>query len=119
MRQLYMAAQGQHAVGALGDAYGRAPAQASAHAAAPGYSDGGASGYGQYSAYADPASAHGTSAHNTGYDAGEPAGYDASGYADAQGRGAQVRAAFTLLVHLRALLMACLRRLHSALLSRS
>ena len=108
MRQSHLAAQGQHAVGAMGDAYGRAPGQATAHAAAPGYSEGGASGYGQYSGYADPAAAHGTGAHNAGYDAGEPAGYDASGYADAQGRGSQVRAAFTLLGHARALLRSCM-----------
>ena len=106
-------------MGTLGDAYGRAPAQASAHAAAPGYSEGGASSYGQYSGYADPAAAHGTGAHNAGYEAGEPTGYDASGYVDAQGRGAQVRAAFTLLGPMRALLRACMCKSHLVLPSGS
>ena len=77
-------------MGALSDAYGRALAQASGHTAAPGYSEGGASGYGQYSGYADPAAVHGAGVHNAGYDAGESMGYDASGYGDAQGRGSQV-----------------------------
>ncbi len=86
-----MSAQGQHAAGAAGDAYGRGAAQPAGHAAVPGYGGGDASGYDQYGGYSDPAAAHGAGAYAGSGAAGASAGYDTSGY-NAMGRGSQVGA---------------------------